>query len=212
MTNRVVFLIDGFNLYHSILRLKKDLNLNAKWLNLHSLCKSYVPLFGKEATLEKIFYFTAIPTHLSDRYPQKVPKHKNYIKILESLGVHAVLGRFKEKIVHCSRCNSDLIKHEEKETDVSIALKVIEVSLKDICETVVIVTGDTDLAPAIRTAKDLFPSKEFVFAFPFARKNKELEQLAPKSFSINKNQYLKHQLPNPFVLPDGTNIIKPGNW
>jgi uncharacterized LabA/DUF88 family protein len=50
----------------------------------------------------------------------------------------------------------------------------MEVLMNNECDTVVLVTGDTDLAPAVRTVKRLFPDKTITFIFPYKRKNKEL--------------------------------------
>lgn len=80
------------------------------------------------------------------------------------------------------------------------------------CDTVVLVTGDTDLAPAVRTAQRLFPAQQVLFGFPYLRKNKELAKLAPRSFEIKKEHYAKHQLPDPVHLPDGRIIAKPADW
>lgn len=210
--NRVGFLIDGFNLYHSILRLKKDTGYSAKWLDISSLCRSYLHLFGKDASLDSIYYFSAIPYYLRHRAPDKITRHKDYIACLEATGIHIELGRFKEKDVYCHRCKSMILKHEEKETDVAIAVRLLELFFTDTCDTAVIVSGDTDLAPAVERCMMNFKNKKVVFAFPFARKNNELLRLAPESFSISKKQYIKHPLPNPVILKDGRNINKPATW
>ncbi|MBU0693729.1 MAG: NYN domain-containing protein [Candidatus Omnitrophica bacterium] len=210
--NRVTFLIDGFNVYHSILSLKRHTGYLAKWLNLSSLCKSYLNLFSKDARLKDIYYFSALAHYLSAKDPNKITKHKNYIACLESLGLNVELGRFKEKDVFCDRCKSMILKHEEKETDVAIGVKLLEILFTDSCDSVIIVSGDTDLSPAIRKGTELFPNKRIIFAFPFARKNKELLSLAPESFSISKRQYIRHQLPNPVILKDGKEIYKPSSW
>ena len=102
--------------------------------------------------------------------------------------------------------------HEEKETDVALAVKVFEIFHKDECDTIVMVTGDTDLSPAIKKCNELFSDKRIVFCFPFRRKNKELAKLAPSSFSIRKKQYIRNQLPNPVILVDGKEIYKPTSW
>lgn len=209
---RISFLIDGFNVYHSILRLKRDTGYSTKWFDLASLCNSYIPLFGKDAKLEAIYYFSAIPYYLNQKDLNKIQRHKNYIVCLESTGIHIELGRFKNKDVFCHRCKSMILKHEEKETDVAIAVKLFEIFLTDACESAVIVSGDTDLSPAIKTCKTIFKDKKIIFAFPFARKNKELATLAPDSFSISKKQYIKHQLPDPVILKDGQKINKPPSW
>lgn len=104
------------------------------------------------------------------------------------------------------------LTHEEKETDVSIGIKLLEVGFRDLCDIVVVVSGDTDLAPAAKRFESLFPEKQIVFAFPFDRKNKELLKLAPQSFSISKKQYFRHSFPDPYILSDGTKISKPSSW
>ncbi len=210
--NRVIFLIDGFNIYHSILDLKRHAGYSTKWLDLSSLCKSYIHLFGKASRLEEIRYFSAIPYYLTSHNPNKIKRHKNYIECLKSAGIQVELGRFKVKYVYCDKCKAMVLKHEEKETDVTMAITVVEVFLNDLCDTAVIVSGDTDLSPAVRKCQNLFPDKKIVFAFPYARKNKELASLSPDSFSINKKQYIKHQLPNPVILKDGNKIYKPKSW
>jgi len=210
--NRIIFLVDGFNLYHSILKLHRDTGYCTKWLNISSLCASYIHLFGKDAKLHSIYYFSAIPYYLSPGNPQKIKIHKTYISCLKSTGVEIVLGRFKQKDVFCDRCRNMILKHEEKETDVSIAITLMEIFFKDLCDSAVIVSGDTDLSPVIRKCQSLFKQKNVVFAFPNARKNKELSKLAPGSFSINKNQYIKHQFPNAVILDDGKKIFKPTSW
>jgi uncharacterized LabA/DUF88 family protein len=210
---RISFLIDGFNLYHSIKDLEKIHGIKAKWLNLYSLCQSYLYLFGKDAVLQDIFYFSAYPNHLSISNPDTITRHKDFITCIEDLGVNVILGRFKEKKVYCNNCKTIINKHEEKETDVAIAVKVIELFHNDSCDIQVLVSGDTDLAPAVRTSLSIFPKKQICFAFPFNRKMKELSKLSTfPSFSIGNGSYQKHCLPDPYVLKDGRKISKPLTW
>jgi uncharacterized LabA/DUF88 family protein len=91
-------------------------------------------------------------------------------------------------------------------------VKLLEVLSNKDCETVVLVTGDTDIIPAIETANRMFPYSETMVAFPFARKNDELVDVAPRSFKIHVNSYKNNQFPNPVVLQDGTTIAKPLVW
>jgi len=106
----------------------------------------------------------------------------------------------------------EFTKHEEKETDVAIAARLFEVLFSDKCDTAVLVTGDTDLAPAVRTCKSLFPSKNILFAFPYRRYNRELQLLLPSSFRIHAKSYVQHLFPDPVCLSDGTTIHKPSSW
>jgi uncharacterized LabA/DUF88 family protein len=209
---RISFLIDGFNVYHSILKLQKDKGHIAKWLNWYSLCSSYLHIWHPGAELSSIYYFSALAYHRIDKDSNVVKRHESYLTCLEETGVNIVLGRFKEKWVHCKNCRTSFIKHEEKETDVNIAVKLLELLFTDVCDIAVLITGDTDLYPAVKRCKELFPKKHLLFAFPYARKTKELWRLAQDSFSISGKQYLKHQFPNPFILKNGKEIFKPKDW
>ena len=211
--NRVNFLVDGFNLYHSVRRAAWDLNTSTKWLNIKALCSSYVYLAGRGAQLQNIYYFSALAKHLEASHPDVVVRHLDYIKCLEDTGIGIELSRFKPKVVKCGgTCGEKFIKNEEKETDVAIASKLLEIFHTNECDTAVLITGDTDLAPAVNTAYRIFPDKNIFFAFPYKRKNRELSKLAPRSFRIKGLQYAKHQFSDPYQLSDGTLIPKPETW
>jgi uncharacterized LabA/DUF88 family protein len=210
MSIRTIFLVDGFNLYHSIVDIDRNCNgLNVRWLNISSLCTSYLHLIGKDAAIESIYYFSALAYHLKD--PDVISRHKTYIRCLRETGVEDSLGKFTHKTIHCSH-GGKITRHEEKETDVAIASKMLEALSADKCDRVVLVTGDTDQVPAVKTAKLLFPDKHVIFAFPYGRKNDELAKLAPGSFKIHSCSYAQHQFPDPFTLSDGTQIPKPSSW
>jgi uncharacterized LabA/DUF88 family protein len=208
---RTIFLIDGFNLYHSIRDIYQyHKKLKVKWLDIYSFCSSLLYQVGRDAKLDSIYYFTAYAYHLKD--PSIIRRHKNYVKCLKSTGVIPEIARFKPKDVVCRICKQHYIKHEEKETDVAICAKLMELLIQDECDVIVIITGDTDLAPAVKTAKTLFSEKNILFAFPFRRTNDELLKIAPKSFTVDVNSYIRHQFPDPFVTTKGEKIDKPVEW
>nr|VFK34032.1 MAG: NYN domain-containing protein [Candidatus Kentron sp. MB]VFK76205.1 MAG: NYN domain-containing protein [Candidatus Kentron sp. MB] len=186
----VIFLVDGFNLYHSLIQAQKDApkdtkGATAKWLDLKGLCSSFLPsigrISGRRATLEHIYYFSALPTH---RDQSKQNRHALYVRCLEATGITVELGRFKSKRIWCGKCKKCFTAHEEKETDVAIATRLFEILHLDQAETLVLITGDTDLAPAVRTCKRLFPKKGILFAFPYRRENTELSKISPESFTL----------------------------
>lgn len=209
---RVIFLIDGFNLYHSIVDIEYKNGIKNKWLNITSLLKSYIPLFGKDAKLESIYFFTALRLFLQNSYPETILRHKRYIKVLDSLGIKIVYGRFKSKNIKCKKCNKYFIKHEEKETDVAIVTKLFELVHNNSSDIYVIVSGDTDLSPAIKTIKELHPALKIYSIFPCRRKNDELKKIVDGSFYIKSKKYQKHQLPDPVILGDGKKIYKLNVW
>jgi len=180
----------------------------------HLTCTLVANAVGDKTQLANIYYFSALATHIEAVDPDVTVRHRRFIKCLEDTGVKVELSRFKPRQVKCPepKCGKIFFKHEEKETDVAIAVKLLEVFLRNECDTAVLVTGDTDLAPAVRTAMSLFPNKRVLFAFPYHRKNKELSKLAPGSFTMDKSQYARYQFQNPCILSDGTAIGKPPSW
>ena len=211
--NRTTFLVDGFNLYHSLRTASEEMGgASTKWLDLSSLLRSYLPNIGGGAQVQRMYYFSALATHLEQRQPGVTSRHRTYIECLQSTGITPVLGRFKSKQVHCRNCQRQSVHFEEKETDVAISTKLIEVLHLDAADTVVLVTGDTDLAPAVRTARSLFPAKRIWFVFPYKRKNNELAQIADGYCYIRKERYRQHQFPATVTLATGRIIAKPAAW
>lgn len=220
MRLRTSFLVDGFNLYHSIRDIARfNDGILLKWLNIASLCKSFLHHIGN-ADLESMYYFSAFAHHLND--PSVVARHKTYLKCLEDNDVQKIMSRFKWKdikcalfqsyTIRCAGCPGEFVKHEEKETDVAIAAKLFELLSMDSCDCIVLVTGDTDLAPAVLSAQSLYPNKKILFAFPYRRANAQLKQIAPDSFAIKVRSYRTHQFPNPYPMSDGTLVYKPSTW
>ena len=209
----VVFLVDGFNLYHSIEDVEGAEGHCYKWLDLHSLCKSFMYLFGQEYVLQKVFYFTAIAHYTLDK--DKIQRHETYIRCLESKGIEVIRGRFKEKKQFCPLCKKEYKGHVEKQTDIAISSKLLELLHAcddNHCETFVLITGDSDLVPAIKTAIKVVPNVDIRFAFPVNRKSNELLSIAPHSFKLRSGHYRANQLKNPFRLTDGTALHKPIVW
>lgn len=213
--NRTAFLIDGFNLYHSAKSASQDLGLNgagARWLNIHSLCRSYLHAIGGNAQIAGIHYFSALAKHIEAFKPDVVKRHLLYIECLKAVGISVELSRFKKKHIACSNCNQKIKRYEEKETDVALAAKLFEVLIADQCDTVMLMTGDTDIVPAVKTAQRLFPNKKIGFLLPYKRHNQELVKLSSLHIEIKKDAYPKHQFPDPFVTPSGKSLSKPLSW
>lgn len=60
----------------------------------------------------------------------------------------------------------------------AMAMKLIEVIVRQECDTVVLMTGDTDLIPAIKTGNSLLPRTKIGVAFPLLRHNNSLQEAA----------------------------------
>ena len=214
IVNRTIFLVDGFNLYHSVVNASDDLGgISTKWLNIRSLCESYLYLFGRNSKYEDLFYFSALAHHMNLNDPNTVRRHQIFIDCLKATDVKIEIARFKQKEILCKNCHQYFWRHEEKETDVALSVKLIELLWQDQCDTVVLVTGDTDISPSIRFSQKYFPNKRVGILFPYKRHNKELKELVKGlGFKISKEQYVQHQFSNPVILPNGTIRAKPISW
>ena len=149
---RILFLIDGFNLYHAIAG--NDRLRGYKWLNIHSLSR----LFLKSSqSIAGILYFTA----LAHWNREKVLRHQTYIKALRSEGVEIVYGEFKRVQRKCRRCGETYWTHEEKQTDVNIAIHLFQRAINDAFDIAILVSGDTDLVPPFRRAQLLEDTADF---------------------------------------------------
>lgn len=207
--NRVSFYVDGFNLYHSMLDIRTIHKKKAKWLDLRAFCESLIGNIAPHGTLESVHYFSAYASH----YPSREADHRKYVECLRDQGVEIHMGVFKQKQAKCKgSCRQQYTVYEEKETDVRIALRFLEDAITGNIDTGVIVSGDTDLIPAISAARRLAPNVRSAVAFPFGRRNLYLVGAADTSIRLKSKRYMKHQMPNSVTLSTGKVITKPSNW
>ena len=146
---RVIAYVDGFNLYHAIHELGKP---HLKWLDLHALAAS---MCGGNESITGVYFFTAFATWRRGA----VGRHKEYLSALQHAGVRCVIGHFKEKRLSCKSCGAQWIGHEEKESDVALAVQVVADAFTDSYDRAIIISADSDLAPPIRTVRACFPMK-----------------------------------------------------
>ncbi len=157
---RVSAFIDGFNLYHALDGTRRHY---LKWLDLRRLCLEFAPPPGQ--VLGKVYYFSAYATWRPDAYA----RHRPFVAALKARGVDPVMGLFKEKNRSCRACGSAWTDHEEKETDVNIALYLLRDAQLDLYDRAIVISGDSDLAPAVRMVRELYPIKTIRILTPFGR-------------------------------------------
>jgi uncharacterized LabA/DUF88 family protein len=216
MAKNVAFVVDGFNMYYSLRRVEELTRNRVKWLDLRTLLSKYLQpvrdALGERVEISRVYYFSALATHLTSHDRDVVNRHLSYISALESTGVQVVLSRFKQKDISCPKCHHQWKRHEEKETDVALGVKIIEVLARNEGDAVVVITGDTDLIPAIRTAQGLFPHRKIGVGFPFMRHSADLERIADFAFKIGQKELQRSQFAPELKLPDGSVIRKPATW
>jgi hypothetical protein len=153
----VSFYVDGFNLYHALLRLRDP---KVEWLDLRTLCHRQIR--PKTEAITAIKYFSAYAHWL----PQPMARHQEYVKALQATGVEAIMGHFKNKDRECKNCGAQWVAHEEKETDVSIGIAMLNDAYKRRYERAYLMTRDSDLMPAIKMIRTEFPKIEIIAVAP----------------------------------------------
>ncbi len=204
---RVCAYIDGFNLYHAI----DDLHDHRlKWVNLHSLMQVFLdPNVHK---LESVYYFSAYADWLKGAHM----RHTAYVAALQTVGVTPIMGNFKKKERSCKKCLTTWTGHEEKETDVNIALSLLDDAYRDRYDVAMIVSRDSDLVPALKLVKARFPEKVLkVITPPNQRHSKEMAKIVgdKRLAEIRPVHLQRNQLPDKILNTNGDVIcLKPEKY
>jgi uncharacterized LabA/DUF88 family protein len=193
--NRTAFIVDGLNVYHSLRESERLIGRSLYRLDVAALCDSYLHALPGRATREAVFYFSALAHHREAFSPGTVARQVAYFSALESTQVRVHLGQFKARTLRCPRCHGEFVRWEEKETDVAIGTRLLELVCLERCDTVVLVTGDTDLVPAMRAARRLAPAACLVVLQPHRRVNRQLAACADQALTIRAASYARHQFP-----------------
>ncbi|MFC5261368.1 NYN domain-containing protein [Kribbella qitaiheensis] len=204
-SERLIVYVDGFNLYHG---LKDRSGRRLLWLDLVSLSR----LLRPRSLLVKVKYFTA-PV-LDD--PPAASRQARYQRALVARNpglVEITQGRYQKKARSCRACGASWIQYEEKETDVSIATTMVADAARGVADSALIISADSDLSPAVRTARLLNSTMFMAAAFPPKRYSAELRNLMPASFSIGLSKLTGAQLPRTVVDPiSGRSFSRPSKW
>lgn len=170
-------------------------------MDLQALTKFYIKPRDEEVT--RILYFSALSTHM-DESSQKM--QQSYVTALQLRNIKPILGHFKQKDRYCLKCLSHYQTHEEKETDVNIALALLDLAYQDVYDRALLISNDSDLAPAIRNVRERFPNKKItIVAPPLSRQCNELIQVASDKMKIRTHHLERSLLPE--VIVDASRMI-----
>ena len=164
MVLKAVVYIDGYNLYYGLLK-----NTTYKWLDIVALVKYICHVQNPNIDVVKVKFFTApVITRVSSRGVQAQQSQNTYHRALiasypDTLeiisGYHNLEKgyppRYKKPLDKSDRV--EVWHLEEKQTDVNIALQLYRDAVLQNCEQVVLVSGDSDLKPALEFIKQDYP-------------------------------------------------------
>jgi uncharacterized LabA/DUF88 family protein len=201
----VIAYVDGFNLYHGI---HEKFRRRYLWLDLETLVHRLRP----NDQIVAVKYFTA---HVLDD-PGALARQRTY---LSALAIHSnglvdvVHGRYQRKDKTCRQCGNVSPSYEEKETDVNIAVSLVADTANKASDIALIISADSDLCPAIRTARTLNSQRGMIAAFPPKRSSFEIRTLLPRAFTIAAADLRNSLLPDVVVdAASGSAHQRPGKW
>jgi uncharacterized LabA/DUF88 family protein len=85
-------------------------------------------------------------------------------------------------------------------------------AFKDQYDEAMIISGDSDLIPAIREVKNEFSNKLITIVVPPFRKAHHLISLSDNNIKLTEKHLSINQLPEKILCKDGTLIEKPVEW
>lgn len=204
---KTIVYIDGFNLYYGLLK-----NSLHKWLNLRSLFTA----IRNQDNIIAVKYFTALVIGPGQR------RQVILNRALEHFGVQVILGHHKKKQLKCNvddaKCSLPRPRRywtfEEKHTDVNIAVHLTRDAYTSACERMVLVTGDSDLVPAVEAVNALgipvsllVPLRDGILG----KNAMDLRRFVETSHAIPPILLGDHHLPRVISTP-GCMLTKPVEW
>ena len=197
--------VDAFNLYYGCLR-----KTPYRWLNLAELCAKILP----KNEIHRIRYFTALVTPRPTD-PQQRNRQEIYIRALRTipnLTVHT--GRYLASTVRMMRADGlgtvEILKSEEKGSDVNLASYLLIDAYRSDCDIAVIVSNDSDLVFPIEHIKQQV-GKVIGILNPRSRPSRELFSLANFYRQIRPSVLAASQFPP--SLTDALVVFhKPPSW
>lgn len=146
METRTIILIDGSNFYFKL----KDLNFNR--LLDFDFRKFTKYLANKTKLIEVCYYVGRIRQDKTKKTEKLFGSQQKLIALLKKFGVRYSLG-------YLMKTDG---KYHEKGVDVQIATDMLIASYEDTCDKIILVSSDTDLAPAIKKARQEGKKVEYI--------------------------------------------------
>lgn len=211
-SQETIVYVDGFNVYYGAVK-----GTPYKWLDYEALCRQLLP----SDNIVKIRYFTARVKELPDR-PGARQRQNIYLRALGTLPlleIHYSRFTLHKKMMRLASSPAqgnprvEVLKPEEKGSDVNLATYLLLDALEKRCTTAVVISNDADLAEAIRIAQTrLGVNVGVVNPHPRSKRSRELFGLGCRFYrQVTEQALAQSQLP--LVLADSEGQIhKPPAW
>ena len=140
---RVVVFIDGSNFYHSCVE-----SLGTARIHIGKIANK---LSGNRELKAIRYYNAAKIQHLEpDEYRDQ---QRFFAKIRQFDKLKLILGKLKVRSEKCTHCGKKTRYFVEKNTDVNIAIDIVDLAHKDAYDVAILVTGDGDFSGAVKLVR-----------------------------------------------------------
>ncbi len=206
--------VDGFNLYYG---LKAKYRRRYLWLDVVELVRQLRP--ADQVVIVR--YFTAV-------VKGEPPAAANQIEYIEAMQAHngpivdVQRGWFKTRGIGPCRicgqhfecqCPRRFRSYEEKETDVALGAAMVEDAAAGTGDITLLVSADSDFAPAVRSIKRLTPSRPVLLAMPPGNLQPHKRFSNVGHFNINESALRHSQLPDDVTQSSNGRIYSlPMKW
>lgn len=206
---KAIVYVDGFNLYYGCVK-----DTPYKWLNILRMSELLLP----RDQIIGIRYFTAkVFSRVDD--PQKHIRQQVYWRALRTIpNLEIIEGHYSEhpkwmRVAHLRRGQPkfvEVIKTEEKGSDVNLAVHLLHDGYQDRYELGVVVSNDSDLLSAIQIVQKDLGLKVGILN-PQAHPSKDLHDEALFMKQIRQGVVKASQFP-PIMTDSKGSFHKPKNW
>lgn len=199
---RVIALIDGFNLYYGVRASQGHQHL---WLDLDAVARRLL-LPGQ--SLERVYYFTARVRN----DPEAEQRQADYLAALGTRpSILVIEGRFQKKSRRCDICGDVRPDYEEKESDVNLAVTLVKLAATGACDVALVVSADSDLVPGVKAARELNRSLRTVAIFPPQRNSEDLKRSVHGWKKLGPDVIRSSQFPEKVTSREGV-LTRPAKW
>lgn len=200
--------VDGFNLYYGALK-----RTPWKWLDIEAMCKAVLAVHHQ---IHRIRYFTA-RVRSRPGNPQVHNRQEAYLRALGTQPkVMVQFGHYLEHKTYMPRADGrgtvEVIKTDEKGSDVNLATAMLVDAFDKDFEAAVVVSNDSDLAEPIRVVRTKFGFDVVGVLNPHPKQAVSLKKVAKFCLPIRQDHLSASQLPPTLTDSAGRTIHKPDRW
>lgn len=217
---RTIIYVDGFNLYHRMLKRRPS----ARWLNLQALARNVLSSANK---IVAVNYYTArVSGRLDPNSPGRQQVYLDALGSVPEIAVHMGMFLTSEKfasLIHPpdfrppAVLNSPwpdvvrILKVEEKGSDVNLACHLLLDAFQDRYDVACVISNDSDLVEPIRIVTTVLKKRVGLLS-PVDNPNPQLRAASTFLRRIRPGDLAASQFNDPLTLPDGSELRKPSAW